>query len=74
MARKRTLQRVDFARRGAEIWAILVAEIPTSGLTAKEAGDLIEARDLLCASAKALRRLMSRSMPSPAGKGSPGGP
>jgi hypothetical protein len=74
MARKGTLQRVDFARRGAEIWAILVAEIPTSGLTAEEAGDLVQAREALSMAAKALRRLMSRSTPSPAGKDSPAGP
>jgi hypothetical protein len=68
MAREETLRRVDLARRNMEPWAVLVAEIPTSGLTAEEA------RDLLCGAGAALRRLMSRSTPSPAGEDAPAGP
>jgi len=55
---------VDFARKGAELWAVLVAETPTSGLTAEEARDLREARDLLCGAGAALRRLIGRGTPS----------
>jgi hypothetical protein len=70
MPRKGTLRRVDLARRGADLWAVLVAEIPTSGLTAEEAGNLHAAREALSMAAKALRRLMSRSLRPSAEKGS----
>ena len=49
MAREETLRRVDLARRGAELWDVLLTEIPTTGLTPDEPRDLVEARDPLCA-------------------------
>jgi hypothetical protein len=73
-ARVETLRLVDFARRGVELYAVLMAETPTTGLTAEEVRDLREARDLLCEAGAALRRLIGRGMPSSAAKDGPGGP
>jgi hypothetical protein len=73
MAGGKTLRRVDFARRGAEVLAVMVAEVPADDLTPEEAGDLREARNLLCGAGAALRSLMSRSTPHSTEKGPTGG-
>ena len=77
MARKRTLQRVDLARRRAEVLAVMVDEIPTDGLSEEEARRLDEVGMRIssaAASLKAISEAVGREAPSSAEKDALQGP